>query len=252
MKKLVIICMGLLAAASLFADGQRKVRPRGMSKPSGGIVEKAYRGKVIRIANAQNAIPAKLVSDIAYQARLNSQLPIEVKDGIPEREECPISMASKLLAEENVGAAIVVVDDEKLPFILSSPDMRCAVLNVNGIKSVPERQEVRFKKLLWHALARALGAGSTGDRGCVLYPFTNVKELDSIMGLAPSPMAHNSLIEVAYTAGIRILTFATYRTACKQGWASEPQNEEQRAIWDEIHTIPANPMKIEFDPKKGR
>jgi hypothetical protein len=43
-----------------------------------------------------------------------------------------------------------------------------------------------------------------------------------------------------------------YKLACEEGWAPAPTNEYQKAIWDETHAIPANPMKIEFDPKKGR
>ena len=44
----------------------------------------------------------------------------------------------------------------------------------------------------------------------------------------------------------------TYETACCQGWAPTPTNDLQKAIWDKVHAIPATPMKIEFDPKKGR
>ena len=45
---------------------------------------------------------------------------------------------------------------------------------------------------------------------------------------------------------------ATYRTACQEGWAPQPTNEFQRAIWNEIHQLPSNPIKIEFDPAKGK
>ena len=45
---------------------------------------------------------------------------------------------------------------------------------------------------------------------------------------------------------------SSYRDACHKGWAPPPANDIQQQIWDEIRAIPANPMKIEFDPKKGR
>jgi len=44
----------------------------------------------------------------------------------------------------------------------------------------------------------------------------------------------------------------TYESACQEGWADEPKDKYQQAIWDKVHAIPKNPMKIEFDPKKGR
>ena len=43
-----------------------------------------------------------------------------------------------------------------------------------------------------------------------------------------------------------------YEAACQQGWAPAPTNDIQKAIWDKVHAVPATPMKIEFDPKKGR
>ena len=44
----------------------------------------------------------------------------------------------------------------------------------------------------------------------------------------------------------------TYKEACEEGWAPAPTNEIQKAIWDKVRATPKNPMKIEFDPKKGR
>ena len=43
-----------------------------------------------------------------------------------------------------------------------------------------------------------------------------------------------------------------YIKAVKEGWAPAPTNDIQKAIWDKVHAAPKNPMKIEFDPKKGR
>ena len=43
-----------------------------------------------------------------------------------------------------------------------------------------------------------------------------------------------------------------YRVACQQGWAPAPTNDYQKAVWEEVHAVPSDPMKIEFDPKKGR
>jgi len=38
----------------------------------------------------------------------------------------------------------------------------------------------------------------------------------------------------------------------EEGWAPAPTNEYQKIVWDKVHAIPQKPMKIEFDPKKGR
>jgi hypothetical protein len=52
--------------------------------------------------------------------------------------------------------------------------------------------------------------------------------------------------------GVRPFRRVSYRKACEEGWAPSPTNDIQKAIWNAVHSVPKNPMKIEFDPKKGR
>ena len=240
-----------LAAFAIDTAAPRKVRPRGMAKQSGGIVERVYNGKVLRIYNGQKAVPSDIVAKAARETRLSAQLPIEVVP-LEASEEVTIAGAAKLANAENVGAAVVMTEAPGQAIILSSPDGRWAILNVSGIASDANKVEPRFRKLRWNAVAHALGAGNTGDRGCVLRGFSTIQDLDGIAAMSPGPMTHNALIEVAATRGIGMISFASYRTACQQGWAPAPTNAVQKAIWDEIHTIPQKPMKIEFDPKKGK
>ena len=44
--------------------------------------------------------------------------------------------------------------------------------------------------------------------------------------------------------GLRPWHETTYRKACEEGWAAEPADEFQKAIWDEIHAMPSEPLKI--------
>jgi len=39
---------------------------------------------------------------------------------------------------------------------------------------------------------------------------------------------------------------ATYRHACEQGWAPAPTNDYQKAIWNEVHEMPTEPIKIKY------
>ena len=52
--------------------------------------------------------------------------------------------------------------------------------------------------------------------------------------------------------GMTPTRIASYKKACQEGWAPAPTNDVQKAIWEKVHAVPATPMKIEFDPKKGR
>ena len=41
-------------------------------------------------------------------------------------------------------------------------------------------------------------------------------------------------------------------SACREGWASAPTNDVQKAIWDKVRAIPDKPLTIEYDPKKDK
>ena len=51
---------------------------------------------------------------------------------------------------------------------------------------------------------------------------------------------------------MKMVKIGTYRQACQEGWAPAPKNDEQKAIWNQVHAIPDKPIKIEFDPKRGK
>ena len=257
MKNALICLTALCAAVSIFADATdspRRGRPKGMSKPSGGIVEKPYGGKVLRVQNLQGTIPADKIAALTQKVRWTALLPVEVTTG-EVKSACLIDAANALVSSETVGAGVLLIEDKKMPIVLTSPDSRWAVLNVAALSSdgpTPEKLFERFTKVYWCAVARSLGVGNSCCHGCVLMPFTNLAELDKIGVLQPSPEPFNKMIDSAAAYGIGTLSIASYRDACRQGWAPAPTNDVQKAIWDEVHSIPSTPMKIEFDPKKGR
>ena len=41
-----------------------------------------------------------------------------------------------------------------------------------------------------------------------------------------------------------------YRKACEEGWAPQPTNDVQKAIWDKVHAMPTEPLKIKPETKK--
>ena len=64
--------------------------------------------------------------------------------------------------------------------------------------------------------------------------------------------ALQSIMRNLQNLGVTQARKTTYRRACMEGWAAQPTNSFQKAVWDEVHSIPKNPMQIKFDPKKGR
>ena len=255
MKQFLALCMVVLSVTiALGADAPvKRGRPRGSAAASCGIVEKPYSGNVFRIANCQDKIPLDKISPVVQQMRWTALLPIEVVNR--PTAEAPMAMAEKLVAEDNVGAGVVVVDKEDIPITLVAPERRWTIFNIAPLTADNpslEKLQERFNKMLWCAVARTLGAGYSSYKPCVLVPFKDLASLDRNPATRPCPEPFNKMIDTGAEYGIKTISIASYRDACRKGWAPTPTNDVQKAIWDEVHAIPATPMKIEFDPKKGR
>lgn len=254
MKKIFLMSVALAVAVSSIAEQKHVRRRTRPSRPSGGIVERPQDGKVFRVCNTVSAIPADQIEKLTRAIRHSAILPIEAVSG-GKADGSPFAEADRLLSEKDVAAGMLVVDDPKLPITVIAPDRRWSILNIAPLKAdspTSEKLFERFTKVYWGAIARTLGAGNSSYPGCVLVPFSNVRELDAIKALRPCPEPFNKMLETGVAYGMKKLSIASYRTACEQGWASAPTNDVQKAIWNEVHSVPKNPMKIEFDPKKGR
>ena len=247
----------LLAAVSFagYADAtngpKRRRPPHPTSRPSGGIAEKPYEGKVFRVLNLQSDYAGEKLHALTRDIRLTALLPIECVDSEPSEGKCPFEVAESLVSSDGVGAGAIVVCDSRLPIELVSPDRRWGILNIAPLKAdAPDddKFEKRFVKVYWGIIARTLGAGMSSFPGCVLVPFTDLKGLDAINAVRPCPEPFNKMIDTGESYGIKTISIATYRTACQQGWAPAPTNDVQRAIWEQVKAEqsekPTNPIRI--------
>lgn len=243
-KTLVILATALMAMQVL---GARK------SAPSGGLVQKEYRGNVLSIVNAQNVVAADKIDEIIQSIKLETMLPIEVCVEWPVDDGKALALQE--IAKENVGAAVVIVNESGNGRILDSEEGNWAILNVAPLivdNPKPGILTLRMRKLAWRSIARVLGVGASGRQRSVLDPFNSLQDLDANTSVRVGPEEHNALLEMAKRKDIRTVQMASYRTACYYGWAPAPTNEVQQAIWDEYHTVPTKGLEIKFDEKKGR
>ena len=256
MRKLFITAATIALAALMTADAQGRpvwTRPDAYSKPSGGIVEKPYSGNYIRIVNAQRTVADETIKAAVLKMRMETILPFESRIGEPVGIAAARNVAESLLNEPRVGVGIVIVDDATRDIHIESAEGRWAVLNISPLKAdAPDarRLDVRCAKMLWRAAARALCVGYAVHDASVLKPFASLAELDNNSEMKPSPDGSNAMLANAAGYGITPLTIASYRTACRNGWAPAPTNDVQKAIWDEIHEMPTEPIKIKPETKK--
>lgn len=158
------------------------------------------------------------------------------------------------------GAAIqlqVINDPSDLAPMTVSPEIGRGKLNIAALtndlssadavrKLLPNRAKLEFLRLMCYAF----GVGGSQFSGNLMSA-TSVQDLDGMQPFLPVDV-FDKIDASAKKRGLRPEILANYYEACEQGWAPAPTNDVQKAIWDKVHAVPASPMKIEFDPKKGR
>lgn len=148
---------------------------------------------------------------------------------------------------------VFVVDDKSMPSILVASEDCWAVVNIARLKD-PRVQffAMRVKKELVRAFALLCGGAASNYQGGLSGPMTSMKDLDKVVDYRLQVDVRERCVKYARSFGITPQITTTYLAACSHGVAPAPTNDYQKAIWDKVHAPPANPMKIEFDPKKGR
>ena len=233
---------------------RRKARMEARIASEGGIISKPNTGNFARIVNCQKKVSTEFIKEVAAQFNSGLNIYIEVSD-LDASAANPFDLVEKALALPRTGLVTMIVDDEKLPPILSAMENGWAILNIKHLRDdLPPKAvyELRLRKEINRAFAQAAGAGLSFNKPCVMEPVYKITDLDAVTYPVISPETMNKIIQACNKRGIQAFVSDTYKNACEQGWAPAPTNDIQKAIWDKVHAVPKNPMKIEFDPKKGR
>lgn len=148
---------------------------------------------------------------------------------------------------------IYVVDDGALPSVLVAPEDRWAAVNIVRLKDSREQFfAMRVKKELVRTFAHLCGGATSNYQGGLSSPVSSVNDLDKIADYRMQVDVRERCVKYARAFGITPQITTTYLSACTHGVAPAPTNEYQKAIWDKVHELPKNPMRIKFDPKKGQ
>ena len=158
-------------------------------------------------------------------------------------------------AKESCGVVMLVDGAEDAPLVTVYPEEHLALVNMTallkGAGGSGVRQD-RVEKLTWRAIGHLVGCGAPDGYTCVMKPARNMAELDAMPNKFIHPATFFKARPYFDMCGVTPTRKGTYESACQQGWAPAPTNDVQKAIWDKVHKPPKSPMKIEFDPKKGR
>ena len=148
--------------------------------------------------------------------------------------------------------AIFIIEDETLPPILVAPENKWALVNITPIakEQRPIFFEQRTKKELSRAFAYLCGATGSKYERSLTRGITSQAELDKNYDYELPMDIVQRFWDYMKPLGVLPAQRATYLKACEEGWAPAPTNDVQKAIWDKVHALPTEPIKIKPEEKK--
>lgn len=151
--------------------------------------------------------------------------------------------------------SIVIVADDSANVTLVAPEERWARVNVRaaarGLKTDDARKLFlagRCQRAALRAFAMLCGGASSMYPGNVVN-CSRLEDADCVQGLLPVDLMQRCR-KYLMDAGLEPRVIVPYKRACEEGWAPAPTNDVQKAIWDKIHQLPTEPMKIKPETKK--
>ena len=255
MRTLVLTAvMGVSIAASAVEQPKTATSPAdrraaAAEKAGGRIAIPNSQKGMISIVNAQQSIPQgeieKAIAIISKADEYNFTIEAAESGGDP------ISVVRKSKSP----LTVAVVANDSTPALLVSPDEGWAVVNVSkldeGLNTPAAKEKFlapRFRKQFIRAFVLACtGTGSQYKQN--FFWAKSIQDLDLFREFIPQDSANNCKERLA-DKGVTPLKYTVYIRACHEGWAPAPTNDVQKAIWDKVHAMPTEPLKIKPEEKK--
>ena len=260
MKKLIAAALVAVTCAALAEEPRKGATVVTMTKEQeaafqmrhfGGFVRRAGsgRGKVL-VVNAQKRVSS---ADLAWgfdSVRRMMKLPVEVVDGArPER------FGRAAVKATGANLVIWVVDDpkEESPMLVA-PECGWAVVNTAALAEGASADALidRAGREALRAFGYLCGAANSDLGRTIMGPMKSPADLDRFAIATYPADAYRRTLSYLERCGVEPYEETTYQAACQQGWAPQPTNEYQKAIWDKVHAIPSKPLKIEYNEKRDK
>ncbi len=199
----------------------------------------SQQGRIVYV-NCQKSAPADLIQEHAAFFAKELKMQVDVVDGVFD------------LAKPNVqgNTSLFIVDDPKLPMSLVAPESKWAVINIAPLKTDKEQFfKARVKKELTRVFCYLNGAVASQYPMALTECVSKPEDLDKYMDeRLPFDIMQRFATYLA-GGGVTPYRLMTYKKACQEGWAPQPTNDIQKAIWDDVHQLPTKPLKIEPEMK---
>ena len=245
MKNLVFGFILLLASVVSASNTPEEIAARRLRGTGGMVADRRNQKGCVVAINAQKIADDETLSSAIDRFASEVHIAMKLENG-------DFDLAAPAIRGE---ATLFFIDSETLPISLVAPEAKWALVNIRKLKSdKPPFLKARVGKETFRTLCLLLGAGASKYPSCITQCVTKTEDLDEMPDIK-MPLEFMARFET-YLQGLGIVQYkvASYRFAVHQGWAPQPTNDIQKAIWDKVHSIPDKPLKIKFDPaaQKGK
>ena len=246
--KSIFFIMTVLAA--IVASGVQKMTPEErellIQQKVGGLIEIEAKGSIL-VVNCQHLVAMESITNTIALVRKNLQTKVDVVEGM-----FSVETAKRELTTRNGTAGIFIIDAPSLPISLVSLEESWGMVNVGKLQEGASSDILakRTAKEFNRVLSAVFGGGLSSQKSSIMRPMTKASDLDKAINtwipFDTLGVVFNALPEYGITHRKRI----PYLKACQEGWAPSPTNEYQKAIWDKVHAMPTEPIKIKPETKK--
>lgn len=220
---------------------------------TGGRVRKANSasGKFVFL-NAQKLVPSNSITSAFVTIEKTIHPIYEIKD----IEKVSLLSVEHDIKQANGKLGVAIVDENGLPALLTAPEDGWAIINVRALCEGDPTTDVlasRTRKEILRAFALVSGCTFMARGQVVLRDDIRVpSDLDLITDETYGIEAMAAIQRNMPIYGVTPWREVTYKKACQEGWAPQPTNDVQKAIWDKVHSIPDKPIKITYGKGKQK
>lgn len=228
------------------AERARKFKEMRYKKTGGPLQRPGSQQGRIVFVNAQKDAPSAWLDEIAQDFAKETKFIVEVEDG-------EFQFPSPTIVGN---ASVFVINDPNMPPILNAPESRWSMVNVAQLRTDAGQKPAFFRARCMKELVRGFclvaGTQDSNYPMALVGPILKPADLDQYADWRLPVDVYARIKKYSSAMGVTPLEEVSYRKACEEGWAPTPTNDVQKAIWDEIRSLPTKPIKIEFDPAKGK
>lgn len=250
MKNILVSMLVLSATAAMTISAANKPTPedreRLIQEKLGGLIEVPAKGSIV-VVNSQDTLKISDIDDAIKLDAKNLQTSIKVVEG-----KFTIPTAAATVAKVGGTAGIFVIEDPMMPMSIIAPEDLWGVVNIAKLKAEADDEKLakRTRKEFNRVLAKLFGGGISTQKSSIMRPVTSAEDLDKIVNMWIPFDTLNVMFNSMPDYGITHRKIVPYRKACQEGWAPPPTNDFQKAVWDNVHALPTEPIKIKPETKK--